>query len=73
MSPEPVEDLQLRAIEQRNRLHQATAELKEKIAETRQELDPRRNVQEHFVGLAAGVGAIAALAGFGIAGMFTRR
>ena len=73
MSPEPVENLELRAVEQRNRLHDATSELKGKIAETRQRLDPRRNVREHFIAVAAGVTAVALLAGYAVAGMFTRR
>lgn len=72
MSPEPVENLELRAVEQRNRLHQTTSELKGKIAETREQLDPARNVREHFTAIALAAGAIALLAGYGIAGMFTR-
>jgi len=73
MSAEPVENLELRAVEQRNRLHQTTSELKGKISETREQLDPARNVREHFAGVAAAAGARALLVGYGIAGMFTRR
>ena len=73
MSAEPVENLELRAVEQRNRLHQTTSELKGKIAETREQPDPARNVREHFGGIAAAAGALALLVGYAIAGMFTRR
>jgi hypothetical protein len=73
MSAEPVENLELRAVEQRNRLHQTTSELKGKIAETREQLDPARNVREHFAGIAAASAALALLVGYGVAGMFTRR
>jgi hypothetical protein len=73
MSPQAVEDLELRAIEQRNRLHHTTAELKGKITATREQLDPAKNVREHFIAVAAGVSAVALLVGYGIAGMFTRR
>ena len=73
MSAEPVENLELRAVEQRNRLHQTTSELKGKIADTRAQLDPAKNVREHFAGVAAATGALALLVGYGIAGMFTRR
>jgi hypothetical protein len=73
MSPQAVEDLELRAIEQRNRLHHTTAELKWKITATREQLDPAKNVREHFIAVAAGVSAVALLVGYGIAGMFTRR
>ena len=72
MSAEPVENLELRAVEQRNRLHQTTSELKGKIAETREQLDPARKVRQHFAGVAA-AGALALLVGYGVAGMFTRR
>ena len=73
MSPEPVERLELRAVAQRNRLHRTTSELKGKIAEAREQLDPARNVREHFMGIAAAVSAVAVFAGYAVAGMFTRR
>jgi hypothetical protein len=73
MSPEPVENLELRAVEQRNRLHRTTSELKGKIAETREHLDPSRYVREHFVGIAAAVCTLAVAAGYAVAAMFTRR
>jgi hypothetical protein len=73
MSAEPVENLELRAVEQRNRLHHTTSELKGKIAATREQLDPGRNVREHFAGIAAATGVMALLVGYGVAGMFTRR
>jgi len=73
MSPEPVDNLELRAVEQRNQLHRTTSELKGKIAETRKQLDPGRNVREHFVGIAAAVSALAIAAGYAVAGRFTRR
>ena len=73
MSPEPVDNLELRAVEQRTRLHQTTSELKGKIVQTKEQLDPGRNVREHFLGAAAALAAIAVAAGYGIAGMFTRR
>lgn len=73
MSPEPVDNLELRAVEQRNRLHRTTSELKGKIAETREQLDPARNVREHFVGISAAVSVLAVAAGYAVAGMFTRR
>ncbi|HZQ96473.1 MAG TPA: hypothetical protein VFA67_15800 [Candidatus Sulfotelmatobacter sp.] len=73
MSPEPVENLELRAIHQRQRLHQTTAELKGKITATRRQFDPSRNLHQHFLPVAIAVGAIGVLAGYGIGGMFTRR
>jgi len=73
MSPEPVENLELRAVEERQRLHQTTAELKGKIADTRERLDPAANVRKHFASIAGALGAVALILGYGVAGMFTRR
>jgi hypothetical protein len=66
MSAQPVENLQLRAIEQRNNLHQTTVELKRKISATREQFDIKRNVRDHFAGIAAVVTAVALLSGYGI-------
>lgn len=77
MSTEPVNSLELRALEQRNRLHQTAADLKSeiqtKIDDAREKLDLRKNMSEHFAGPAIVVGAVALLCGYGIAGVFTRR
>lgn len=73
MSPKPVDDLQLRALEQRNQLHQTVIELKHKVSETRERLDVQRNLREHF-GLAAGISAgLSLLLGYGVGTMFTQR
>lgn len=73
MSPEPVENLELRAVEERQRLHQTTIELKGKLAETREQLDPATNVRKHFAIVAGALGAVALILGYGVAGMFSRR
>jgi hypothetical protein len=73
MSTQPLESLELRALEQRNRLHQDARELKEKIAAAREKLSVERNVREHFTTAALVVTIAGLLAGHGFAGMFTRR
>lgn len=73
MSTQPVETLHLRAIEQRNHLHETTAELKAKIAETRKRLDLRGNVLRHFPAAAMIAAAIGLLSGYGFGGMLTQR
>jgi hypothetical protein len=77
MSTEPVTSLELRALEQRNRLHQTATELKSeiqtKIDDARDKLDIRKNLSQHFAGPAIVVGAVALLCGYGIAGVFTQR
>jgi hypothetical protein len=73
MSVQPVDDLALKAIEQRHQLHERAEELKEKIQVTRERLDIRRNVREKFVGAAAVAAAVGLLSGFATGGIFTRR
>lgn len=73
MSVQPVDDLALKAIEQRHQLHERAEELKEKIQVTREKLDIRRNAREKFAGAAAVVAGIGLLTGFATGGMFTRR
>jgi len=71
MSTKPVDDLQLRAMEQHNQLHQTVIELKNKVSETRERFDIQRNIREHF-GAAAGIGAaLSFLLGYGVGNMFT--
>jgi len=73
MSTHPLETLELRAREQRNRLHQDAKELKEKIAAAREKLSVQRNVRAHFTTAVLVVSITGMLAGHGFAGMFTRR
>ncbi len=73
MSPDPMEQLEIRAMQQRNELHDRANELKTKISETRERFDINRNVRRHF-GAAAGIAAgVAFVAGYGIAGSFLNR
>jgi hypothetical protein len=70
---QPVENLHLRAIEQRNQLHHTTAELKAKIVETRERFDVPRNLRRHFPAAAVIAAAVGLLSGFGFGGMLARR
>ena len=73
MSTQPLETLELRALEQRNRLHQDATELKEKIAAAREKLSVEKNVREHFTKAALVVSIAGLVAGHAFAGIFTRR
>ncbi len=73
MSTPPVDKLELRALEERNRLHQTASELRTKIAAVREKVDPVNNARVHFMGAAAVVTAIGVAAGYSFAGIFTRR
>ena len=68
----PIDSLELRALEQRNQVHHTIDELKGKVAETRAKLDVPSNVRQHFVPAALIVSAVAFAGGYGIAGIFTR-
>lgn len=69
MSTAPSYELELRAAEQRKRLHSSVQELRQQMRET---LDVKRKVRQHL-GIVAGVASVFGLAlGYGIAGMFTR-
>lgn len=70
---QPIENLHLRAIEQRNQIHQTTAELKAKITETRERFDIGRNLRGHFPTAAVIAGAVGLLSGYSVGGMLTRR
>jgi hypothetical protein len=66
----PTHELELRAAEQRRRLHASVHELKDHV---RDSLDVKKNAREHFL-LASGIAAaVAAAVGYGVAGMFTSR
>jgi hypothetical protein len=73
MSVQPVDDLALKAIEQRHQLHERAEELKGKIQDTREKLDIRRNAREKFASAAMVAATVGFFSGFATAGMFTRR
>ena len=70
MTTIPTHELELRAADQRRRLHSSVHELKDKVRDT---LDVKKNAREHVL-LASGVAAaVAAVLGYGVAGIFTSR
>jgi hypothetical protein len=73
MSTLSIETLELRALEQRNHLHDQAAELKTKIDATRQKLDIANHTRQHFFRTAAVVAAVGLLSGYAVGGAFTAR
>ena len=73
MSTNPVDRLEIRAVEQRNHVHETIGELKDKVVEVRSKLDPNTNAREHLLAASLIVSSIGFLAGYGFAGMFTRK
>jgi len=72
MSSQPVENLELRAVEQRRRIHETAEELKGKISEAKEKLDVTRNLRDHLFAVAITVGAATLLIGTMIARRFDR-
>jgi len=72
MNTLPIESLELRALEQRNRLHQTTTELKTKVAAAREKFAISKNAREHLVGASIALSLVGFLSGYGLAGIFTR-
>jgi len=44
-----VQNLELRALEQRNQLHHSVNELKQKVYDVREKLDIKKNVRRHIM------------------------
>jgi hypothetical protein len=77
MNGEPVDKLEMRAMEERQRLHDRATELKSKLEGTRENLRENLSVEkqsrEHFGPAAVMVSVVGLLAGYAVTGMFTGR
>ena len=67
-----MENLELEALEQRNRLHQSADELRAKVEAAREKLRVSKQAREHFAASSLLVSVICLGLGYGLAGMFTR-
>ena len=76
MSTQPVENLEHKALEQRQQIHATAEELKgkisSKISEAKQKLDVTRNLRDHLFAVAVAIGAASLLIGTIIARRFKR-
>lgn len=63
MSTQPVENLELQAVEQRRQIHATAEELKGKISEAKEKLDVMRNLWDHLFPVAVAVGVASLLIG----------
>jgi hypothetical protein len=72
MSTPSIEDLQLRALEQRNRLHKSADQLRAKVQAGRERLRVSKKAREHFLGASVLVSVLGLGLGYGLGGMFTR-
>jgi hypothetical protein len=72
MSTQPIETLQLRAIEQRNQLHRSASDLRERVNETKDRFRLSKQAREHLVAISTVASLAGFLMGYGVAGIFTR-
>ncbi|HEX3322002.1 MAG TPA: hypothetical protein VHR84_14945 [Terriglobales bacterium] len=72
MSTPQIDNLQLKAIEQRKQLHKTASDLREKVHETRDKLSFSNQAREHFPIVAGIAGLLGLASGFAFAGIFTR-
>jgi hypothetical protein len=73
MSAAPIEHLELRASQQRERIHQAALELRSKVDETKQHYSAVNVLHRNFGRASAAVWVFAFVSGYFVAGAFTRR
>ncbi|MCU1302989.1 MAG: hypothetical protein JWQ87_3273 [Candidatus Sulfotelmatobacter sp.] len=73
MSANPLDRLEIRALQQRNQVHGTIDELKGKVEEAKAKLDLKTNARAHLLGASLVVSAIGFVGGYGLAGLFTRR
>ena len=72
MSANPVDRLELQALLQRDHVHETIGELKEKVDAARAKLDVNTKARQHLLGASFIVSSLGFLAGYGVAGLFTR-
>jgi hypothetical protein len=71
MSAQPLENLELQALQERNHLHDRAAELKAKVNSTRKKLDLKANVHDHFAGFGVVICTMGLISGYAMAGLFS--
>jgi hypothetical protein len=65
----PVNELEKRAADQRRKLHNSVAELKQTVHE---QLDVKRNVRNHLAPIAGAMAVVGLALGYAVTGIFTR-
>ena len=72
MSTNPVDRLEIKALEQRHQVHATIDELKDKVEAVRNRFDPNVNARKHLLGASLALSCLGFLVGYGFAGLFTR-
>jgi hypothetical protein len=72
MSTMPIENLQLRALQQRGEIHKSVSDLRKKIANAREKLRFSKHAREHLAAASALASLVGAVSGYAVAGLFAR-
>jgi hypothetical protein len=70
MNDPDVDQLELRALEERNQIHESVQQLRSEVTQVRRVLDPQRNARKYFLPASLIVSGIAFVCGYGFAGRF---
>ena len=73
MSAQSADHLQLRALQQRDRIHHTALELISKVDHAKEKLSLSYNVRQHFAAAASVVAGIALLSGYALGTSFGKR
>jgi hypothetical protein len=65
-----VEELELKALQERNQIHQSVEVLRSEVENVRRNLDPERIARKYFLGASIVASAVGYLAGFRFSGLF---
>jgi hypothetical protein len=71
MNEPSVDELELKAREEREHLHRSVEELKSQVTHVREAFDPRRNVQKYFLAASVVASVLGFLSGYKMVGVFT--
>lgn len=71
MSEPNVDELELKAREEREHLHRSVEELKSQVTQVRESFDPRRNARKYFLAASVAASLLGFLSGYKMAGIFT--
>lgn len=72
-SPNSPERLEIRALQQRDRIHRTTLELMSKVDHARQQLSLTYNVREHFAVVSIIAAALSFFCGYAVGAAFGQR
>ena len=70
MSANPIDHLEIQALQQRNHVHETIGAFTDQVVAVRARLDPNTNARKHLLAASLILSSIGYLAGYGFAGLF---